>query len=421
MTEVAGASTTPAPPEPPTRRLGYQPALDGVRGVAIALVVLFHYPWGVRHPGNLFGNNPVHGGFLGVDAFFVLSGFLITTLLLQEHARFGRVSLRHFYARRALRLLPALAVVLLIAVFLHFTLPTGDPNRPETGGLLGVLFYVANWVNTYRPKALGITADTWSLAIEEQFYLVWPIILVFLLRRRVRTGAIAVITALGAVASAAWCAWYWYDRLGGRAPNDFVAFVRGLGRFDVWNRVYFGSDTRASTLLVGSLTAIVVFALLPRLGPGVRAWFTVAVVGALVVCALIVSSARVALSGWLPEWGFLTFSVSTAVVVAGLVVVPRGVLARAFAITPLAWLCRRSYAVYLYHQLVFMYLRRSRVHLVPELSFVFQLVVILGVAELSHRLVEAPMLRRKRRFEPALSVDSAPTAAAESRTSNNPS
>jgi peptidoglycan/LPS O-acetylase OafA/YrhL len=187
----------PTGPESPARPFRYQPALDGVRGVAIVLVVLFHYPWGVTDARAFFGNNPVHGGFLGVDAFFVLSGFLITTLLLQEHAKSGGVNLRRFYARRAFRLVPALVVLLVIAVFLHFLLPAGDVNRPETSGLLGMLFYVANWVSIYRPKALGITADTWSLAIEEQFYLLWPIVLVLMLRRRLRTATIAVVTTVG--------------------------------------------------------------------------------------------------------------------------------------------------------------------------------------------------------------------------------
>src|SRR5262249_28328029 len=145
-------------------RLGYQPALDGARAVAIGLVVLVHYPW---HVGFL-ASAPFHGGFLGVDAFFVLSGFLITTLLLEEHAASGRVSLRRFYARRAFRLLPALAVLLVVAVVLHFTLAAHNKNRPETTGILGVLFYVANWVGIYRPKSLGVIFDTWSLAVEEQ-------------------------------------------------------------------------------------------------------------------------------------------------------------------------------------------------------------------------------------------------------------
>jgi peptidoglycan/LPS O-acetylase OafA/YrhL len=166
----------------------------------------------------------------------------------------------------------------------------------------------------------------------------------------------------------------------------------------VWNRIYFGSDTRASTLLTGSLTAIILFALVPRLGPRARAWIGAASVAALAVCALIVVHARVVVGEWLPEWGFLAFSVSTAVVVAGLVVVPHGMAARFFAFAPLAWIGRRSYAIYLFHQLVFAYLSRAHVRLPPQLSFAFQLATIGVAAELSHRFVEAPMLRRKRRF-----------------------
>jgi peptidoglycan/LPS O-acetylase OafA/YrhL len=116
-------------------------------------------------------------------------------------------------------------------------------EQPETSGLLGVLFYVANWVNIYRPKALGITADTWSLAIEEQFYLLWPIVLVLFLRRRVRTATIAAVTLVGLAASAAWGAYCWYHRFGTRPADDFTAFIRGFGRLGVWNRIYFGSDT----------------------------------------------------------------------------------------------------------------------------------------------------------------------------------
>ncbi len=371
-----------------------------MRGIAIAIVVLFHYQWGVRHPLDPFTNNPFHGGFLGVDAFFVLSGFLITTLLLQEHAQFGRVSLRQFYARRGLRLLPALAVLLVIAVFLHFELPAGNGNRPSTGGLLSVVFYVANWMNIYRPKALGITADTWSLAIEEQFYLLWPVLLLFLLRRRLRPRTIALVAALGIAASATWRAWYWHDRVGGPTHGDLEVFARGLAIPGVWNRIYFGSDTRADTLLAGAFTAIVLFWLLPRIGPRLRTGLGVAAVLGLVAGVLIVVNATVFVSSWMPEWGFLAFEVSIAFLIAGLVAVPHGLLARAFGIAPLAWLGRRSYAVYLFHQLVFVYLGRAYVRLTPELSFAFQMLVILAVAELSHRLVEAPMLRRKRRFEP---------------------
>lgn len=152
-------------------------------------------------------------------------------------------------------------------------------------------------------------------------------------------------------------------------------------RTAVWDRIYFGSDTRADALLVGALTAILLFWLVPRLGPRASIWFATASALALVVSSLIVLHAKVFVSGWLPEWGFLAFEVSIAVLVAGLVVLPRSPLARACAFVPLVWLGRRSYAIYLFHQLVFVYL---------------------VVAELSHRLIEAPMLRRRCRFEPSL-------------------
>jgi peptidoglycan/LPS O-acetylase OafA/YrhL len=397
-----------APTTPPAGRLGYQPALDGVRAIAISLVVLFHYPW--QQP--FYGANPMHGGFLGVDVFFVLSGFLITTLLLQEHATLGSVSLRRFYARRALRLLPAFFVLFAIALVLHFTLAAGDGNRPKALGLFGMLLYAANWVNVYRDGALGVVSHTWSLAIEEQFYLVWPVILVFLLRRRLRLGTIAGLAAAGIIAASVWRAWYWIHRLGHRSFLNYYLMItdRAIAvdspgtlthRTHVWNRIYFGSDSRADALLVGCLTAIVLFWVLPRLGARARVRLSAAAGLALAGCAVIVWKAVVVISGWLPVWGILALELGVAVVIAGLVAAPRGLLARVLALPPLAWLGRRSYAVYLFHTVVFEYCKRSRVHLPPPVSFVFQMAVILVVAELSHRLVEAPMLRRKRHFEPA--------------------
>jgi peptidoglycan/LPS O-acetylase OafA/YrhL len=340
----------------------------------------------------------------------VLSGFLITTLLLQEHATLGTVSLRRFYARRALRLLPAFFVLFAIALVLHFTLAIGDPNRPKALGLFGMFFYAANWVNVYRDGALGVVSHTWSLAIEEQFYLVWPVILVFLLRRRLKLSTIAVVATAGIVAAAAWRVWYWYHHLGHRTfVTYYLAMTNRLPRCapgtlchrtDVWDRIYFGSDTRADALLVGCLVAIVLFWVLPRLGARARVRLSAAAVLALVGCGVIVWRAVVVMSGWLPVWGILALELGVAVVIAGLVAAPRYPLALVLSLGPLAWLGRRSYAIYLFHPVVFHYCNRKHVHLAPPLSFVFQIAIVLVVAELSHRLVEAPMLRRKRHFEP---------------------
>jgi peptidoglycan/LPS O-acetylase OafA/YrhL len=396
--------------QPPSVRLGYQPALDGVRGVAISLVVLYHYPWSLRNLSDVAANR-VHGGFLGVDAFFVLSGFLITTLLLQEHKAFRRVSLRRFYARRALRLLPALGVLLLIALYLHFAHGTRGSDRPQTTGLLGVLFYVANWVNIYRPKALGVTADTWSLAIEEQFYVLWPMILILLLRRRLHLRTIAALTAAGIAASAGWRAYYWHVHSGKSSANPFYAYAHWRQYVDVWNRIYFGSDTRADALLAGCLTAILLVWLLPQSSPRTRIWLGRTSVIALAISTAIITHATVFESRWLPEWGFLAFATGIAVLIAGLVAVPHGLLARMFALPPLAWLGRRSYAIYLFHQLVFMEAKSTSVrHLSPTERFAFQMVAILVAAELSYRLIEAPMLHQKRHFEPRAASPSSSSA-----------
>ena len=151
----------PGGPEP--FKLGYRPALDGLRAVAVLAVLTYHAGW-------------IQGGFLGVDVFFTLSGFLITTLLCEEHARDGTIAIRRFYVRRARRLLPALVVLLLVCGGILFaTMPSAF--WPILGGyLLGVLSYGANWLIIYW-RDLGVFGHTWSLAIEEQFYLAWPVLL----------------------------------------------------------------------------------------------------------------------------------------------------------------------------------------------------------------------------------------------------
>jgi peptidoglycan/LPS O-acetylase OafA/YrhL len=376
-------------------RFGHQPALDGVRAVAITLVVLCHYPWGAKHYG---GSLPFHGGGLGVEVFFVLSGFLITTLLLQEYRSHGSVSIRAFYARRAFRLLPALAVLLAVVSLMYLA---DDPKAPTLGGIFGIAFYVANWVQIHGVHGigggpLGIAGAAWSLAVEEQFYILWPIVLLLLLRGRLRLRAIALVTSIGIVASAAWCAWLWHR---GLAPPNANPWVSVHLRVVTWYRVYYGSDTGADALLVGCLTAILAFVLIPRLGSNARKSLSVAGVLALFACAVMINNANEFHSDWLPEWGFLAFAATVAIVIAALVVSPRSPVSRTFALAPLVWIGRRSYAIYLFHLLVLNYCNREYVHLPPQLSFVFQMTVILVLAELSFRLVEAPMLRRKRRFE----------------------
>src|SRR5438093_1585780 len=174
------------------RRLGYRPALDGVRGIAIAIVVAFHaFGWPAA-------------GTLGVDLFFVLSGFLITTLLLEEHARSGRIGIRAFYLRRARRLLPALFALLVpfLLIALAAVVFRGSSPSALFLGLGAALTYTSNIVVAADPSAVpAALIHLWSLGAEEQFYIVWPLLLVVLMRRG-GIGFVGVVLGAYAVASA---------------------------------------------------------------------------------------------------------------------------------------------------------------------------------------------------------------------------
>jgi len=392
------------------RRLGYMPALDGLRAIAITLVVLFHYPWATK----VFHAPPFHGGFLGVDVFFVLSGFLITTLLLEErHAR-GRVSLAAFYQRRARRLLPAFFVLFLIALSAHFFWAL----QPTTTGLLGMLFYMANWVQIWRPASIGgLFGLTWSLAIEEQFYLLFPLLLFGLIRLGLRRTGLVLALMGGALAAWAWRVnvWHrqlhanvgfvdWYASITGRSVPDTDPF-----RFREWNRWYFGTDTRADALLIGCAAAAL-FVLLARrrLRRGFVVGAAIAAVLAFVGGGVIVSRASIP-SGWIPNWGLFVLECCVAVVVLGLAVAPRAPLARVLSLAPLVWLGRRSYAIYLFHLLVFNLFRIERTHFPSVVQFWFLMIMTLVAAELSWRFVESPFMRGRRKFEQEPTVNPAAT------------
>ncbi|HLY66186.1 MAG TPA: acyltransferase, partial [Chloroflexota bacterium] len=179
-------------PSPQPFHLGYRPALDGIRGAAVLAVMLFH-----------FGAPFDQGGFLGVDAFFVLSGFLITSLLVEEWARNAGISFRGFYLRRALRLLPALLVMLLGAGAVAATIAPPEMREGTWRGIAVTLLYVANWQKVFSDQSVGVLGHTWSLSIEEQFYILWPPLLCLLLRRRLSLRWLTAIAAALAVTSAA--------------------------------------------------------------------------------------------------------------------------------------------------------------------------------------------------------------------------
>jgi peptidoglycan/LPS O-acetylase OafA/YrhL len=351
--------------------LAHEPALDGLRGLAVAAVVAFH----LRH---------LDGGFLGVDLFFVLSGFLITSLLVTETQRRGTIGLRRFWVRRARRLLPALVVMLAgVAVLLVAFTPAGDRPRFR-GDALATLGYVANWERmagdlTYwdifsQPSPLD---HTWSLAIEEQFYLLWPLVALAVLRRRPQSGATQRARWLGAVA------------IGG-ALMSLVLLGLSYSPVDT-NRAYFGTDTRIGATLGGAALATVVAGRARRQG---RPSAALDVVGALALVLIGWSLATVdGQSGWYYRGGLGLLVLAALVVIRATTGGPPGRLARALSWRPLCLLGIVSYGVYLWHWPVIVYLTEERLGVGGWRLDAIRILVTLGVATVSYRVVERPIRR----------------------------
>jgi peptidoglycan/LPS O-acetylase OafA/YrhL len=357
----------------------YRPALDGVRALAVTAVLLFH--GGVAALAGGLGR----GGFLGVDAFFVLSGFLITSLLLAERATTGRIRLSAFWIRRARRLLPALLVLLVVVVLVYRAASEAHALSLLRGDALAALAYVANWRMIYRgddyftqTAAPSPLQHTWSLGIEEQFYLLWPLIV---------AGLLAYLASRGAGPRSRWtllaiC-------LGGATASAlYGALLYTPGEE---NRAYFGTDTRAQALLLGAALAVLVsWPDRPVTGRWLRPALGTAVIGAVIVVAGLWAVAD-GTAGWLYRGGFALGGVAVAVVLAHAVLVPDAVTARVLALAPLVWLGRISYGVYLWHWPLFLYVNgeRTGMHGAPLLAV--RILLTIAVAALSYVLIEQPV------------------------------
>ncbi len=341
--------------------IGYRPGLDGLRALAVIGVFVYHsrIDW-------------LPGGFLGVDLFFVLSGYLITSLLLVEWEARNRIDLRRFWLRRARRLLPALVVVVLAALVLSAIFARQDLAHTRSDAVSSLLYYtnwhliVANHSYFVRMGNPSLLQHLWSLAVEEQFYVIWPLLLVpgLVLVGRKRLPML-VIAGIAASATLMWLLYNPYSD-----PS----------------RVYYGTDTRAFLLLMGILLALV-WPAIERLR-GALPLLELFGVAALVGTVLLFRQMQ-DFNPTLYRGGDLAAAFCFVVLIAA-VAHPRTGIGQALGVAPLRWVGERSYGIYLWHLPIILLVAGVNVRSSPGVV-VAEAAVVLAAAALSYRYVEEPI------------------------------
>jgi len=345
-------SSSPASPPAGTASTR-SPPLDGLRAVAIAAVILFH----IKH-------KLAPGGFVGVDLFFVISGFVITRSLASELRRTGAISIRAFYLRRVRRILPALLVFM--AGTAALSLAAGRGSGSEGKAALAVATSSLNWFlafGGYETLRTSWFVHAWSLSVEEQFYILWPLAFVLLSRRNSPSITLAALAA-GIALSAA-----------------LAFFLAAQGA--PWSRVYFGFDARAQGLLAGCLLAVAGTAAVPA---PVRKLWPVAALAFLAMTLTVDNHGP-----FLGLGGFTLAALVSAWLIAAAAEDGEAPLARLLSARPLVWVGLRSYSLFLWHYPIAQALYSGGLRYWPSLTLVLSLIV----ADLSYRFVERPFLKRR--------------------------
>ncbi len=343
------------------------PALDGLRAVSIAAIMANHA-----------GVGWAAGGVLGVNVFFVLSGFLITLLLLTEWSGTDTIRLGAFWARRARRLLPALLVLLGgIVLYAWLFAPAGTQSSLRADAL-STLLYVGNWHQIVAGQsyfnhvsAPSPLLHTWTLAIEEQFYLVWPLVVLGVLTLRRSTRALLVVALVG---------------VGVSAVDMALRYHPGVDA----SPIYWGTDTRAQDILVGAATAILLRRGAPAIDRLARRNYSLLTAAAAAGFALAWRASGIHPS-FLFRGGFLVADILVAIVILGVTRAPLGPVARVLAFGPVTYIGRISYGLYLWHWPVFLVLDHARTGLDGIGLLALRFAVTFGFALLSWYLVEVPV------------------------------
>ena len=397
-----GGSPEQGTPAWGTRRgpvVPYVPGLDGLRAIAVLAVIVYHA-----------NSSWLGGGFLGVEVFFVISGYLITLLLIAERERTGTVALGNFWLRRARRLLPAL-FTLLVGTVTYCALFDADRLGKLRGDVVAGVFYVSNWFQVWTGSSYTSGAEfaplrhLWSLAVEEQFYIVWPLVM-FVLLRRLRPRSLPVIGAFFttvAVVIGFWAAAMYRDGAidsFAKTPGQYVTlFGRHVLRTDL---LYLGTLSRATGLLLGAALATVWRPWAIRRGEAGRSATALDVVGLGGLVALgfmcwrfrdAVVVANVGTTGYamLYRGGLVLVAIATIATIAT-VTHPRSNLGRwVIGTPPLVWIGKRSYGLYLYHWIVFQAHRKSAGRALDLREFAALMAITLVITEISYRFVETPI------------------------------
>ena len=358
------------------KNTGHVPGLDGIRGIAVLIVMIYHC--------GIYFNDYFHGGVIGVDIFFVLSGFLITSLIVREFINTSSFSFANFYIRRFLRLAPALLLVLLFVSLINLVIYDWQKLISNLAAVSITLFSASNFSIMFKIYDLGYLATTWSLSIEEQFYLLWPVTLFILLRTIPNRFALATV-ALALTLLAGWVRGY-------MIINDY-SFVR----------IYYGLDTRAVALMIGCVLGIVLsFELLnPRLIGVTSRWLTV--ISPLGVMCLPLISLYINLPDKYmrtPDtstyWGLFAVEIISAIIILDISINNRSIVHRLFSIKWLGWIGSISYGLYLWHYPLLLLFKR--------LGFNQLQIVIFGtlatflIATSSFYFIEKPVLKLKNTY-----------------------